>query len=117
MNDQVTASIMPRAASARFAARVRICSAVRILRVDRVVAAERLRRDVVDAMDAHDLLDEIGLAVDIRPPGRHCDIDESPASFGPKPRRLSMSRLSALGTSMPVSRFTSDSGKDTIFGS
>ena len=31
MNDQVTASIMPRTASARLAARVRICSVVRIL--------------------------------------------------------------------------------------
>ena len=76
MNDQVTASIMPRTASARLAARVRTCSVVRILRVDRVVAAERLRRDVVDAVDAHHLLDQIGLAVDIRPPGRHRHIDD-----------------------------------------
>ena len=37
---------------------------------------QRLRRDVVDAMDAHDFLDQVGLAVDIRTPGRHRHIDD-----------------------------------------
>ncbi len=69
MKDQVTASIMPRAASARRAVRVRICSVVRMRAVDRAVAVERLRRDVVDAVDAHDLFDEVGLAIDVRTPG------------------------------------------------
>src|SRR5690606_10397429 len=39
--------------------------------VDRTEVFNRLRRDLVDAMDAHDLFHEIGLAIDIRAPGRH----------------------------------------------
>ena len=74
MNDQVTASTMPRAASARLALRVRICTAVRIgLRALRA-AVERRRRHAVDADDAHHLFDDVGLAVHVRPPRRHRDL-------------------------------------------
>ena len=67
-NDQVTASTMPRAASARLALRVRIWI-VGQHRLARVVAAlERRRRHAVDADDAHDLLDDVGLAMHV---GRH----------------------------------------------
>ena len=37
-------------------------------------AVERRRRHAVDADDAHDLLDDVGLAVDVRPPRRHGDL-------------------------------------------
>ena len=68
MNDQVTASTSPRAASARLALRVRTCNAVSTgLRGVRA-AAERRRGDAVDADDAHDLLDHVGLAFDVGPP-------------------------------------------------
>ena len=40
-----------------------------------LAAVERRRRDAIDAHDAHDLLHEIGLAVHIRPPGRHGHLD------------------------------------------
>ncbi len=120
MNDQVTASSMPRTASARLAVRVRICSVVRILPLTAPWLSERLRRDVVDAVDAHDLLDQVGLAVDVRPPGRH----GRPSTISPVPcdveaeARRGSSTLSALGTSRPVSRFTSEQREvDPIFGS
>ncbi|MNL26952.1 hypothetical protein D3C87_1485160 [compost metagenome] len=41
--------------------------------VDGTEALQRFRLDVVDAMNAHDLFHQIGLAVDIRAPGRHGD--------------------------------------------
>ena len=86
MKDQVTASSMPRAASARLAARVRICSGVRILPLTAPWLGERLRLDPVDAVDAHHLLDEVGLAVDVRAPARHGDGHRLAAAFRPRSR-------------------------------
>ena len=118
MNDQVTASIMPRTASARLAARVRICSVVRILPLTASWLASGCGRDLVDAVDAHDLLDEIGLAVDVGPPRRNGDVDDvariprsrSRGGSGCRcfPRRQRRGRSAA---SPP------DVGKMTIFGS
>src|ERR1041385_8511373 len=59
MNDQVTASTMPRAASARF-----------------VAALERRHRHLFDADNADDLFDDIGLAMNIRAPGGHRDLHD-----------------------------------------
>jgi hypothetical protein len=66
MKDHVTASIMPRTASARRAARLRTCSVVRIRPLTEPRLAIGCGQDLVDAMDAHHLLDEVGLAVDVR---------------------------------------------------
>ena len=76
MKDQVTASIMPRTASARLAARVGICNGVRNPAVHRIVVGKWSRRDHVDAVDAHDFLDQIGFALDVRPPRRDGDVKE-----------------------------------------
>ena len=40
----------------------------------RVAAIERRRGDAIDADDAHDLLDDVGLAFDVRPPRRRRDL-------------------------------------------
>ncbi len=42
----------------------------------RILARQRLRRDTIDASDTQNLFDDIGLALDIRPPGRHIDHDK-----------------------------------------
>ena len=44
-----------------------------------VAALERRHRDAIDADDAHDLLDDVGLAVHIRPPARHRHLDDGTA--------------------------------------
>ena len=41
--------------------------------IDRAVTGQGLRIDVVLAVDAHHLFDEVGLAVDVGTPGRHRD--------------------------------------------
>ena len=64
-NDQVTASIRLRAASARLALRVRCWIAVSIGWRGIVAALERRERHPVDADDAHDLFDEVGFVVDV----------------------------------------------------
>ena len=116
MNDQVTASIMPRTASARLAARVRICRMVRILALTASCAPSgcgailstpwmRITSSTRSALPSTS--------------GRQdgtVTSTTSPSPFGPKPSRFNMSRLSAFGTSMPVSRFTSEIGNETIFG-
>ena len=80
MNDQVTASTMPRAASARLARRVRSWIVVRTGLRGVVAALERRHRHLVDADDAHDLLDDVGLAVHIGAPGRHRDLHDRAAA-------------------------------------
>ena len=74
MNDQVTASTRPRAASARLALRVRTCSGGEHRLARRLAAVERRRGHAVDADDAHDLLDDVGLALDVGPPRRRGDL-------------------------------------------
>ena len=61
MKDQVTASTSPRAASARLARRVRVWIGVSTGLPTPGSARQRRRRDLVDADDADDLLDEVGL--------------------------------------------------------
>ena len=68
MNDQVTASTRPRAASARLALRVRTCGDGEHRLARRLAAVERRRGHAVDAGDAHDFLDDIGLAFDVGAP-------------------------------------------------
>jgi hypothetical protein len=80
MNDQVTASSMPREASAAWQAGADL-QGRQDLAVDRTEAFDRLRLDIIDAMDAHDFFDEIGLAVDIRTPGGNGDRDAFAGTF------------------------------------
>ena len=115
MNDQVTASTMPRAASARLALRVRTCSAVStglrgaLAALERRRAARGRRRRCA------------------RPPrrcrpcprcrGRHDGIATftvSPVPATKKPRWSSTRFISASGTSRPESRFTSATGKSMM---
>ena len=74
MNDQVTASTSPRAASARFALRVRTCAAVSTGLRGASPRSNGVERHAVDTDDAHDLLDDVGLALDVRPPRRDRDL-------------------------------------------
>ena len=68
MNDQVTASTRLRAASARLALRVRTWIGRQHRLARRLAAVERRRRHAIDADDAHDLLDNVGLVLTS---GRH----------------------------------------------
>ena len=61
-NDQVTASFMPRAPSARRASGTRRCSGVAHRPGGRRQARQRGRRDVVEAVDARHFLDQVGFA-------------------------------------------------------
>ena len=75
MKDQVTASTRPRAASVRLARRVRFWIGVSTgFATVASMPRQGLRLDAVDAGDADDLLDEVGLALDVRPPGRRRDL-------------------------------------------
>ena len=80
MNDHVTASTMPRAASARLARRVRSWIGVSTGLRGVVAALERRHRHLVDADDAHDLLDDVGLAVHVGAPGGHRDLHHRAAA-------------------------------------
>ena len=76
MNDQVTASTRPEAASTRRASHVRFCNKVRIGCATRAIfTRHRGRSDAIDAGNAQDFFDEIGLAFDIGTPGRHAHED------------------------------------------
>ena len=111
MNDQVTASTRPRAASARLALRVRICSGVSTGLRGEFAAIERRHRHAVDADDAHDLLDDVGLAVHVGAPGRHRDVDHR-AGAGDQEAEMAEHALHLRQRqSMPASRLTSSSGK------
>ena len=111
MNDQVTASIMPRAASARLARRVRswigVSTALRGAspRSNGVIGTlstptMRTISSTISALPCTSVRQD-GIATFITGP--------LPAMT--KPRRLRMPRISGSGTSMPASRFTSVSGK------
>ena len=75
MNDQVTASVMPRAASARLASRVRSWMAVSTGLRASAPRGNGVAGTLLDADDAHDLLDDVGAALHVRPPRRHRDFD------------------------------------------
>ena len=68
MNDQVTASTRLRAASARLALRVRTWIGVSTGLRGASPRANGVERHAVDADDAHHLLDDVGLALHVRPP-------------------------------------------------
>ena len=68
MNDQVTASTSPLAASARLAARVRLCRIGEHRTPGVGAALERRRRHALKAENADDFLDEVGLALDVAAP-------------------------------------------------
>ena len=74
MNDHVTASTMARLASARLARRFRTCKGVRIGLRASSPRGNGVNRHLVDADDAHDLLDNVGLAFDVGTPRRHRDL-------------------------------------------
>jgi hypothetical protein len=115
MKDQVTASIMPRTASARRAARVRIWSVVRM----RPLTASWLTIGV----NGISLTPWMRMTSSTRSAlpstsGRQDGTSISTASPAPcalKPSRSRIERLSAAGTSRPVRRFTSATGKRTVF--
>ena len=48
----------------------------------RVATAERRRRNAIDADDAYDLLDDVGLALDVGPPRRRGDLHHVPVAAG-----------------------------------
>ena len=80
MNDHVTASTMPRAASARLARRVRDWIGLRTgLR-----GASPRSNGVIGTLstpdDAHDLLDDVGLAVDVGAPRGHRNLHDRTGS-------------------------------------
>ena len=77
----------------------------------RIAAIERSQRHLIDADDAHDLLDDIGLAFDVRAPGRHRDLHHRPLPATKKPRWPRMRFISISGTSRPARRLTSSTGK------
>ena len=74
MNDQVTASLEAEAASVRLASRVRFCSSVSTgFGTPASSRGSGVDRHAVEPGDAHDLLDDVGLAVDVGAPVRHDD--------------------------------------------
>ena len=111
MNDQVTASAMPRAASARFALRVRTCCAVstglrgaspRSNGVNGTLSTPTMRTisSTMSALPSTSLRHD-GIAI----------FTVSPAPAAKKPRCLSTRFISVSGTSRPDRRFTSVTGK------
>ena len=72
MNDHVTASRRPSADSARLADPGALLQRRQHRRRHAFVQArQRRRRHAVEAGDADDLLDDVGLALDVGPPARH----------------------------------------------
>ncbi len=70
MNDQVTPSIEPRAASARFAATRALLQRGQHGFARIFVTLERRHRHAVETRDAHDFFDKIGFAFDVAAPTR-----------------------------------------------
>ena len=100
MKLQVTASSSPRAAAARRTRRSSSCYARRGRPGDAGRALERSRGHLVVAPDPDDLLDQVGRAFDVAPPGRHRR-PRLPLTSKPRLSRISLWRSS--GTSMPPS--------------
>ena len=73
MNDHVTASSSPRAASTRRAVRRRFWIVGQHARRDVMEPRQRIDRHLVDAHHAHHLLDEVGLLRHVGPERRHRD--------------------------------------------
>ncbi|MNX90382.1 hypothetical protein D3C86_1224280 [compost metagenome] len=116
MKDQVTASSMPRLASARRAVRVRICSVVRI----RPLTAPKLSSGsgLILSTPWMRMTSSTRSALPSTSGRQEGTVTEtrSPVPSTPKPRPLRMARLSCEETSRPVRRLTSASGKSTTLG-
>jgi len=69
MNDQVTASLKPREASARLAASMRFCSVLRTGRAIGYWALHGSERNIIEADNAADLFHQVRLATNVRAPG------------------------------------------------
>ena len=78
MKEKVTASTRPRAASVRRTTPAPALQPAQRRLGQRAFARQRHRRDVVIAVDAQHLFDEIGLALDIAAPGGRLDRERSP---------------------------------------
>ena len=88
MNDQVTASLNPRAASARPCPVSPDLPGCQNLLPDRAGPRQRRQRHPVKPDDAHDLLNEIGLAFDVRTPARGRDLDGVATTGNPEAERF-----------------------------
>ena len=82
----------PRAASARLALRVRFWIGVSTALARMLAARKRRRRHAVDADDAHDLLDDVGLALTS---GRHDGTATFTFSLWPAAKKPSFSSIAA----------------------
>ena len=101
MNDHVIASTKPRpASSAARAARAPLHLGQHRAR-DAVPARHRRRRHVVEAGDAHDLLDDIGRAMHVGPPCRHRHLDRLALALDGEAERLQRLRALRLGQLEP----------------
>ena len=111
MNDQVTASTMPRAASARLARRVRSW-----IGVSTGLRGASPRSNGVIGTLSTPTMRTISSTMSALPCTSVRQDGTATFTTGPlpaimKPRWLRMRRISGSGTSMPASRFTSASGK------
>ena len=86
------------------------------LAIDGPMTGQRLRLNQIDAVNAHDLFDQIRLAIDIGTPGGNTTSTGSSLPCGTKPRRDRISRLVSAETSIPVRRLTSELWNLTVFG-
>lgn len=79
-------------------------------------ARQRRRGHAIEAGDADDLLDEIGLAADIGTPGRGCDLDPFTGTGNVEAEQVRAACISAAAIRGPVRRLTSDQGKSMAAG-
>ena len=115
MNDQVTASTRPRAASARLALRVRTCAGV-----STGLRGASPRSNGVDGTRSTPTMRTISSTRSALPSmsGRHdggATFTRSPWPATKKPSLVSTRRISGRSSSRPASRFTSVGGKSMIF--
>ena len=111
MNDQVTASTMPRAASARLARRVRSW-----IGVSTGLRGASPRSNGVIGTLSTPTMRTISSTISALPCTSVRQDGIATFTTGPlpaimKPSRVRMPRICGSGTSMPASRFTSESGK------
>ena len=83
-NDQVTASLSPRAASARRAQALAVLQRSQHGSGHARKARQRLDRHAVDAFHAHHLFDDVGFLGHVGPPGRHGNLDHVAGARNPE---------------------------------
>ncbi len=108
MKDQVTASIMPRTASARRAARVRICSVVRIRPFTAAWLPSGCGRMLSTPCMRMTSSTRSALPSTSGRQDGTVTSTTGPEPETPKPSRVRIDRLSSAGTSSPVRRATSE---------